>query len=175
MQITRLSLKHIQILRKCKRFLTSNLLLINTGTCCALYTVGDLIEQRIEGHKSEKKLDWARTARMAILGFCMGPVNHYWYVGLDRALPGIAAKTVGKKVLADQLLMAPFCYTIFYMGKTVFLQLQLQYWEQLNWNVYSVAACVGNSPKAITVLSCCLKLLSYICNTVTCTVCIIIA
>lgn len=127
MQITRLSLKHIQILRKCKRFLTSNLLLINTGTCCALYTVGDLIEQRIEGHKSEKKLDWARTARMAILGFCMGPVNHYWYVGLDRALPGIAAKTVGKKVLADQLLMAPFCYTIFYMGKTVFLQLQLQY------------------------------------------------
>ena len=133
MPITRLSLKHLQILRQCKRFLTSNLLLVNTGTCCAIYTVGDLIEQRIEGRE---KRDWARTARMAILGFCLGPVNHCWYITLDKVLPGIAAKTVGKKVLADQIMFAPVHYTIFYMGKDLYtprslLQLQLHYWFSL--------------------------------------------
>ena len=117
MQITRLSFKYqLQLWRQCKRFLASNLLLVNTGTCCTLYTVGDLIQQRVEG---QEQRDWARTARMAILGFCLGPVNHYWYVTLDRVLPGIAVKTVGKKVLADQIVMAPICSSIFYIGKTI--------------------------------------------------------
>lgn len=54
---------------------------------------------------------------MAILGFCLGPVNHYWYVALDRMLPGRTALTVGKKVMADQLVMAPVCSSVFYIGK----------------------------------------------------------
>ena len=102
------------------RFKDAKLLLVNTGTCCAIYTVGDLIQQRIEAHEFN---DWKRTARMAVLGFCMGPLNHYWYVALDRMLVGRSVKIVGKKVLADQLVMAPICSSVFYIGKILMMTL----------------------------------------------------
>ena len=54
---------------------------------------------------------------MAVLGFCIGPVNHYWYVMLDRFLPGTLSRTVAKKLLLDQLIMAPICCTTFYVGR----------------------------------------------------------
>lgn len=108
------SLQQLQLWQKCKRLLSRRLLLVNTGTCCALYTVGDLLQQQIEG---SEKIDWKRTSRMATLGFCMGPINHSWYVFLDRVILGQGIKMVGKKVLADQLVMAPICCSLFYIGK----------------------------------------------------------
>ena len=104
----------MQQLRHMKRVFSANLLLANTGTCCVLYTVGDLCQQKIEGRE---KVDWARTARMAILGFCLGPVNHYWYQSLDRFLPGTTIRLVAQKVLWDQTVMAPFCSSVFYIGE----------------------------------------------------------
>lgn len=108
------SLQQLQLWQRCKQTLSRRLLLVNTGTCCALYTVGDLLQQRIEG---SKKVDWKRTARMATLGFCMGPINHSWYWFLDRVLVGTGAKMIGKKVLADQLVYAPVCCTFFFTGE----------------------------------------------------------
>ena len=89
------------------------LLLVNTGTCTTLYVAGDLIQQQIEGCKD---LNWNRTLRMAILGVCMGPLNHGWYQLLDRILVGVTGRIVLKKVLADQLVMAPICCSFFYVG-----------------------------------------------------------
>lgn len=99
--------------RHLKRIFANNLLLVNTGTCCALYVVGDLCQQRIE---QQPKIDWKRTARMAVLGFCLGPVNHFWYKKLDSFLPGNTGRVVAKKVLSDQLFMAPLCCSLFYIG-----------------------------------------------------------
>lgn len=94
--------------------LSGRLLLVNTGTCCGLYTIGDLLQQRIEG---SEKVDWKRTGRMATLGFCMGPLNHSWYLFLDRLILGAGVRMVAKKVLADQLVMAPVCCSVFYIGE----------------------------------------------------------
>ena len=89
------------------------LLLVNTTTCCAVSALGDICQQRISRGGPN---DWARTGRMAVLGACLGPVTHYWYLLLDVVLPGTRVVTVVKKVLADQLLMAPVNYFIFYTG-----------------------------------------------------------
>ncbi len=115
-RFTMRSLQQLQLWQKCKQILSRRLLLVNTGTCCALYTVGDLLQQRIEGCE---KIDWRRTGRMATLGFCMGPLNHSWYLLLDRAILGHGLRIVGKKVLADQLVMAPICCSVFYVGESM--------------------------------------------------------
>jgi len=94
--------------------------LVNTGTCTALYVTGDLIQQQIEGCE---KVDWYRTLRMATLGMCMGPLNHGWYKMLDRVLVGVSGRIVLKKVLADQLVMAPICCSFFYTGERLILSL----------------------------------------------------
>ena len=111
---TRLSFRALTMWKVCKEFMRRNLLLVNTGTCTTLYVTGDLIQQQIEG---SKELDWKRTARMAILGMCMGPLNHGWYKFLDSVLVGVTGRVVFKKVLADQLVMAPICCSFFYVGK----------------------------------------------------------
>lgn len=90
-----------------------SLLMVNTGTSCLLYAVGDVCQQRIEGRERH---DWVRTSRMAVLGFFLGPVNHAWYTVLDKFLPAATIGVVAKKVLLDQLLMAPFCSSFFYIG-----------------------------------------------------------
>ena len=114
LQVVRLYARRMQQVRHWKRLFSANLLLVNTGTCCTLYVVGDLCQQRIE---RKEKVDWVRTARMAVLGFCLGPINHYWYLTLDKFLPGNAGRTVAQKVLCDQLMMAPLCCSVFYIGE----------------------------------------------------------
>ena len=94
----------------------ARLLLINTGTCCFLYSMGDFCRQKIEGSTT----DWHRTGRMGVLGCCLGPLDHFWYTALDRLLPAITAGTVARKVLLDQLIMAPICCSLFYLGKISF-------------------------------------------------------
>lgn len=114
---TRLSfrtLKKISVWKVCNEFLGRHLLLFNTGTCSALYVAGDLIQQRMEGCKA---VDWNRTLRMAILGACMGPVNHGWYRLLDKALVGTSGRIVFKKVVADQVIYAPIICSFFYVGE----------------------------------------------------------
>eukprot|EP00128_Syssomonas_multiformis_P014585 Colp12_sorted_trinity150504_noHs@5886 len=91
----------------------------NTLTCCGLYVLRDVLEQKVEGHE---KFDWARTARMGVVGLAvMGPINHYWYLWLDRRVPvAKTAKTLAQKVFFDQTLYAPVATTVFYtaMGLT---------------------------------------------------------
>lgn len=96
-----------------RAFRKGGLLLVNTATCSTLYALGDVCCQKLEKQNLEK-IDWARTARMALMGFALGPLNHFWYVFLDKRLPGTALKTVAKKVLCDQLFMAPLCFSVFY-------------------------------------------------------------
>lgn len=108
------TLKQNSVWKLCREFTKRHLLLVNTGTCTTLYVTGDLIQQHIEGCKV---VNWHRTLRMATLGMCMGPLNHGWYKLLDSVLVGVSGRIVLKKVLADQLVMAPICCSFFYMGE----------------------------------------------------------
>eukprot|EP00123_Amoebidium_parasiticum_P000133 comp10331_c0_seq1/m.5132 comp10331_c0_seq1/g.5132 ORF comp10331_c0_seq1/g.5132 comp10331_c0_seq1/m.5132 type:complete len:225 (-) comp10331_c0_seq1:355-1029(-) len=104
-------------------------LTMNTLTMCSLYSAGDCIQQRLEHHSHHAgqpyRHDWLRMVRMGTVGAIMGPFNHYWYVWLDRVVPAIPTfKYVGRKVLIDQSIFAPFCtiafFTLFgtFEGKT---------------------------------------------------------
>ena len=47
----------------------------------------------------------------------MGPLNHNWYIFLDKILPGTSVGTVTKKVLVDILVMGPVFLVSFYAGR----------------------------------------------------------
>ena len=53
---------------------------------------------------------------MFAVGLSQGPLHHYWYGYLDRALPSRSLRTVGLKILADQLAAAPFFAVTFFYG-----------------------------------------------------------
>ena len=99
-----------------KRFGTLRLLVFNTAVSGTLYTVGDVIQQKIFGTVGSP-YDYARTSRMCILGLCVGPLNHFWYLQLDRLVVGKGMTVVLKKIVCDQLMFAPSCITVFYLGK----------------------------------------------------------
>ena len=95
---------------------TLRLLVFNTTVSGTLYAVGDVIQQKIFG-TTDSPYDHTRTARMCALGLCMGPLNHFWYLQLDRLVIGEGMAVVLKKIICDQLMFAPTCITVFYLGK----------------------------------------------------------
>ena len=99
-----------------KGFGTLRLLVFNTALSGTLYSVGDVIQQKAFG-AAGSPYDYARTVRMCALGLCMGPLNHYWYLQLDRLVLGEGMAVVMKKIVCDQLVFAPTCITVFYLGK----------------------------------------------------------
>ncbi|XP_033636457.1 mpv17-like protein 2 isoform X2 [Asterias rubens] len=60
--------------------------------------------------------NWTRTGRMLTIGILLGPLNHYWYLGLDRFLPGIKGRTIAKKILLDEIIASPVMTSIFFVG-----------------------------------------------------------
>lgn len=83
---------------------------IGTG---ALVATGDVVTQQFVEQKGVTH-DFARTARMGVVGLIIGPVLRTWYLTLDRLVPGVA-KTAGfKKMLLDQALFAPWMICFFF-------------------------------------------------------------
>lgn len=110
-----------RVLARTRRMVSSsfsgkNLLVTNTVSGAGLLMVGDMLQQRREG---EELHDWVRSGRMFLVGLSQGPPHHFWYIWLDKKLPGKAAFTVGKKILADQLLAAPFFAFTFIYGASL--------------------------------------------------------
>ncbi|XP_045446159.1 mpv17-like protein 2 isoform X2 [Melitaea cinxia] len=95
-----------------------NLLLTNSITSGGFLGIGDLIQQEIEfqSHILPERYDWARTARMFIVGTLMGPMHHYYYICLDKILPKTNLKTVAQKILSDQLIASPATIICFFYG-----------------------------------------------------------
>eukprot|EP01111_Echinosteliopsis_oligospora_P002279 TRINITY_DN1333_c0_g1_i1.p1 TRINITY_DN1333_c0_g1~~TRINITY_DN1333_c0_g1_i1.p1 ORF type:complete len:185 (-),score=39.67 TRINITY_DN1333_c0_g1_i1:51-605(-) len=81
-------------------------LLTKAATASTLMAVGDGLSQFLE---KKPKYDFARTGRMALIGFAMsGPLMHGWYKVLDRLVPGApTTQNTIKKIAADQLLFTP--------------------------------------------------------------------
>ncbi|CAG0896276.1 unnamed protein product [Cyprideis torosa] len=101
-----------------KNLFSKHLLLTNTVSCGALLALGDAIQQGIEWklHKKKQTYDWSRAGRMFTVGLIEGPPHHYWYVWLDRALPGRSLRTIGLKIVADEIVAAPLFAYLFFMG-----------------------------------------------------------
>ena len=63
-----------------------------------------------------QKFDFQRSLRLGLVGLSQGPPHHYWYIYLDRILPGRSHGVVIKKILADQIFAAPFFAITFIFG-----------------------------------------------------------
>lgn len=87
-----------------------------TITTSILGMLGDLIAQ-FSAHENGTpyKHDLSRTVAIGLWGLIfMGPVLHFWYTNLDRAVVG--RLSILGKVVADQTLFAPFFTTMFMFG-----------------------------------------------------------
>ena len=85
----------------------------------ALYTGGDAVMQLVErkGQGKGGSHDFRRTFCIATFAVFNGPVNHFWYLGLDKFIKGTRHSTVFKKLFVDQLIFAPYSCVAFYMGE----------------------------------------------------------
>lgn len=92
------------------------LIITNSLSGAFLDGLADCAEQHLEGVRPH---NWGRTARMAIIGLTLGPVDHHWYRQLDRRLPGRGVRAVTAKVLVDMTILGPFEIVVFYLGELV--------------------------------------------------------
>ncbi|XP_028443557.1 mpv17-like protein 2 [Perca flavescens] len=93
------------------------LLFTNTLSGGVLMSLGDILEQSWQNfRKSHRVQDWRRTGNMFMVGCSLGPPMYCWYTWLDKVFVGKALKTVGKKVLADQLVGTPFLGIWYFSG-----------------------------------------------------------
>ncbi|ESO06869.1 hypothetical protein HELRODRAFT_125752, partial [Helobdella robusta] len=95
------------------------LLVTNTSIGFLTGAVGDSINQNV-GIPRKKNVDdykwsWSRFRNQCAQGSILGAAYHFWYLFLDRKLPGTSSSSVIKKVFADQVIMCPIA-VVFYLG-----------------------------------------------------------
>ncbi|EDW93298.2 uncharacterized protein Dyak_GE20673, partial [Drosophila yakuba] len=93
------------------------LLLTNTVGSGLLVAIGDAVAQQYEGIGEKKTFDYSRSGCMMITGLVIGPVQHSFYLLLDRLLSDTGRWGVLHKILADQLIMSPtYIFLFFYVS-----------------------------------------------------------
>lgn len=94
----------------------------NTAITITLSVTGDLIQQKYQiVHKEINDFDARRAAHVAATGSLIGPFCHYWYIVLDKYLPGRTFRIIMKKLVVDQLI----CSTVvigLYLGTLAILE-----------------------------------------------------
>lgn len=90
------------------------LLVTNTTITLCLSGAGDVLEQRYEIFR-QRQTEWdpTRTRRICTTGLFIGPMCHYWYILLDRFLPGRTLAMVAKKIVIDQIVFSPVNISVF--------------------------------------------------------------
>ena len=90
----------------------------NACTGCVTFSLGDVLAQKIEQKTGgSTNIDLWRAAQIGALGLTMnGFFLHHWYHTLDRVVGSSMKSKVGvaTKVIADQLLYAPFAICTFF-------------------------------------------------------------
>mmetsp|Transcript_22334 Transcript_22334/g.37364 ORF Transcript_22334/g.37364 Transcript_22334/m.37364 type:complete len:216 (+) Transcript_22334:109-756(+) len=100
-------------------FYTSNPKVASACVGSLTFCLGDIIAQSLERDKrqSEFRLDLKRSFQLGMLGvFINGVFMPHWYRALDKVLGSSAENLVnlGLKVVADQLVFAPFAMISFF-------------------------------------------------------------
>lgn len=107
-----------------KKLFGKYLFVTNTISYVTLFGLGDAMTQFVERklhEEQEKGHDFKRTLCVVIFASFQGPVNHFWYLGLDKFIKDtIIHRTVFKKLAADQFIFAPYACFSFYLGKSFF-------------------------------------------------------
>ena len=94
-----------------------HLLVTNTVSSGGFFVLGDAVQQKVEMTQNPgQKFDVSRSCRLGLVGLTQGPPHHYWYIYLDKFLPGKTYGVVMKKILADQIFAAPFFAITFIFG-----------------------------------------------------------
>lgn len=108
--------KTIQSLQRASGALFGKYLLwTNISISVSLSATGDVLQQHYDIIRSKfGTWDKLRTSNMALTGLPIGVLCHYWYLYLDRRLPGRTFKIVMKKVVVDQILFSPVLITVFF-------------------------------------------------------------
>ncbi|EAT48276.1 AAEL000666-PA [Aedes aegypti] len=102
--------------RMWKRLFGRYLLVTNTISSGLLMMLGDVVAQKIEMKRDgskQRELDWYRLGCMTLVGISQGPLHHYLYLWMDRALPGTAIRTVLTKIGIDQFVISPIFITTY--------------------------------------------------------------
>ncbi|RXN24527.1 60S ribosomal L18 [Labeo rohita] len=84
-------------------------------------------------------IDWAQTARVAMVGFCFhANFNYHWLRALERMFPGGGTRRVSIKVFLDQLFAAPMTISAFYIGLSTLEGAEdpLEDWRNKFWTSY---------------------------------------
>ncbi|KAH9515739.1 hypothetical protein Btru_011879 [Bulinus truncatus] len=91
------------------------LLYTNTGLSVFTSVGGDLIQQNYQRIKNDETRTWSheRSTKMAIVGLIFGPTVHFWYLTLDKLLPGNSTRAVILKICLDQFVFSPFNIAVF--------------------------------------------------------------
>ncbi|XP_056090852.1 mpv17-like protein [Rhinichthys klamathensis goyatoka] len=97
-------------------------------------------------------IDWAQTARVALVGFCFhANFNYHWLRGLERMFPGGGAKRVSLKVFLDQLFAAPMTISAFYIGLSALEGAEdpLEDWKNKFWTSYQTGVVYWSAMQAV--------------------------
>ncbi|XP_048009285.1 mpv17-like protein isoform X2 [Megalobrama amblycephala] len=97
-------------------------------------------------------IDWAQTARVALVGFCFhANFNYHWLRGLERMLPGGGAKRVSLKVFLDQIFAAPMTISAFYIGLSTLEGAEdpLEDWRNKFWTSYKTGLVYWSTMQAV--------------------------
>ncbi|XP_033330333.1 mpv17-like protein 2 [Megalopta genalis] len=140
------------------------LLVTNTVSCGLMMAAADLIQQRSEHWKKKNKNpseetrtmivslddqhqesnnsevyvhDFVRTKNMTTVGLIQGPFHHWFYLVLDKVIPGRTALSVVKKTCLDQSIASPTCLGIFFVGLGVLESRKLEeIYDELKVKLY---------------------------------------
>ncbi|XP_073703829.1 mpv17-like protein [Garra rufa] len=97
-------------------------------------------------------IDWAQTARVALVGFCFhANFNYHWLRGLERMFPGGGTRTVSLKVFLDQLFAAPLTISAFYIGLSTLEGAEdpLEDWRNKFWSSYKTGVVYWSTMQAV--------------------------
>jgi len=99
----------------------SNLLYTNVAVSGGLLFLGDIIQQNIELSYWHDKgtYDYYRSARMLAMGLFHGAPRHFFYITLEKHIPGNSFVSAAKKVFFDQAVLSVFIDTTFLFGMTL--------------------------------------------------------
>lgn len=91
-----------------KAFSKRYLFYTNVFISFSLSGAGDFVEQQYEITKcTSDDYDLTRTKNMSVSGASAGVLTHFWYVYLDKIIPGASFPVVMKKLVLDQIICSP--------------------------------------------------------------------
>ncbi|XP_062520693.1 protein Mpv17-like [Corticium candelabrum] len=125
------------------RLLSTYPLLTQASTAGVITMVGDIIAQQCIERKGIKNHKFGRSIKMGTIGlFFTGPVLRFWYIRLDKLVPGTPTlPRVVKRIALDQAIFAPlFLASFFVLLAGVERKTRQEIWNKLKQNYYQALA-----------------------------------